>query len=72
LTTDEWCLAIDRLYDFGIETFSISGGEALMKEGLADILRHIRTTGESHGVNNEIILISNGRLMNEDTKMCDR
>ena len=65
LTVDEWKSAIDRLYDCGVEVFSISGGEALLKEGLDDILRHIRASGAARGLDNEMLVISNGRLMNE-------
>lgn len=64
LTTQEWFRAIDILYENGIDTFSVSGGEALLKEGLLDILEYIRDKGMERGLNNEIVLISNGRVMN--------
>lgn len=63
LSTQQWFTAIDILYQIGIDTFSISGGEALLKEGLLDILAHIREQGRRRGLHNEIVLISNGRAM---------
>ena len=63
LTTREWLRAIGILYQSGIDSFSVSGGEALLKEGVIDILRCIREQGEERGLHNEIVLISNGRAM---------
>ena len=64
LTIKDWYRAIDILYDNGVDTFSVSGGEVLLKDGFGDILRYIRETGEKRGYHNEIVLISNGRSMN--------
>lgn len=66
LSVDEWKKAIDILYSNGVESFSISGGECLLKDGLEDILRYIRSEGSRRGLNLPIVLISNGRLMTEE------
>lgn len=65
LTVDKWKQVIDKLEELGVENISISGGECLMKEGLVDILSYIRRK-KAFNLNTEIVLISNGRLMNEE------
>ena len=64
LTLEEWCRAIDRLQILGVKTISISGGEALLKDSLLDILGYIRSKG-CFNTDVPIVLISNGLLMNE-------
>lgn len=64
LTLEEWCRAIDRLQTLGVKTLSISGGEALLKDSLLDILGYIRSKG-CFNTDVPIVLISNGLLMNE-------
>lgn len=54
-----------KLYDYGVKTFSLSGGEALLRDDLHEIIGHIRMIGNQRKMNYPIILISNGRLMNE-------
>ena len=66
LSVEQWKRAIDRLYDNGVQSFSISGGEVTLKEGFEDILMYIRTEGERRGINNVITLISNGLAMKEE------
>lgn len=66
LTVTEWKMAIDKLYDKGVESFSISGGEVLLKEGFEDILAFIRREGIQRGFNHPIVLISNGLAMREE------
>lgn len=66
LSVSEWKQVVDRLYDKGVESFSISGGEVLLKEGFEDIIRHIRTEGSKRDFDNPIVLISNGLRMSEE------
>ena len=66
LSISDWKKAVDILYDEGIEGFSISGGEALLKEGFEEILQHIRKEGERRGLHRPIVLISNARKMTEE------
>lgn len=66
LDINQWKQAISRLYDSGVEVFSISGGEAILKEGFEEILLHIREEGNKRGFNNVITLISNGLAMKEE------
>lgn len=66
LSVDEWNRVTDLLLNQGVTSFSISGGEALMKEGLVDILTHIRRRSNERGIRNQIVLISNGRLMSDE------
>lgn len=65
LSTQEWKSAIAKLYELGVEYFSISGGEALMKEGLPEIIEYIRKEGDKRNLHNPIVLISNARIMSE-------
>ena len=66
LCISDWKKAVDILYAEGIENFSISGGEALLKEGFEEILLHIRKEGERRGLHRPIVLISNARKMTEE------
>lgn len=65
LELEDWKKAIDILHDLGVENISISGGEALLKDCLLDILEYIREKNVFN-VGSSIVLISNGLLMNED------
>ena len=62
----EWITAVDKLYDNGVEMFTLSGGEVLLKEGFKDIIRHIRAKGKERGLNYSMVLISNGLKMTEE------
>jgi radical SAM protein with 4Fe4S-binding SPASM domain len=64
LTVEQWKQTLDVLERYGVEQISISGGEALLKDGLIDILAYIREKNVfSRG--SKIVLISNGLAMNE-------
>lgn len=66
LDLQEWKEVVKRLYAEGVRSFSISGGEVLLKEGMPELVEYIRDEGLRRGIDNEIILISNARLMNEN------
>mgnify|MGYP004445084893 CR=1 FL=1 len=66
LCLDEWKRAIDILYNVGVQSFSISGGEAVLKECMPQIVEYIHVEGLKRGINNQIILISNGKEMKEE------
>lgn len=66
LDFERWKQAICKLYDSGVETFSISGGECLLKDCLPDILLFIKEESWKRGKPDGIVLISNGLLMNTD------
>lgn len=66
LSVDEWIRVVDILYSQGVESFSLSGGEVLLKEGFETILQHIRDEGKKRGIFLPIVLISNGRNMKEE------
>jgi len=65
LTVGQWIEALSVLKSRGVEHLSISGGEALLKVGLLDLLRYIREDG-FFNMDEEIVLISNGMAMTED------
>ncbi len=66
LDLTQWKQVISRLYDLGVEAVSISGGECLLKDCLKDIILYINQESEKRGKRKEIVLISNGLLMNMD------
>lgn len=66
LSLDEWSAVIDKLYQLGIQSFSISGGEAILKDCMPEIVEHIHTEGLKRGRSSSIILISNGLAMKEE------
>lgn len=66
LSVGQWISVINKLYDIGVTHFSLSGGEAILKDGFKDILAYIRSKGNSLGIYNPIILISNARAMTRE------
>lgn len=66
LNIEQWKEVINKLYDHGVEIFSISGGEAILKDGFIDIIKHVRAEGSIRGYNNVITLISNGLAMKDE------
>lgn len=66
LSVRDWMRAVDILYSKGVESFSVSGGEVLLKEGFETILRYIRNEGNERGLDLPIVLISNARKMTEE------
>lgn len=57
MSTDEWKMVVDTLFAHGVDAFSLTGGEAMMREDLRELItyicdRHIRLN-----------LISNGQLI---------
>lgn len=62
----QWKQVISRLYDFGVEAISISGGECLLKDCLKDILLFINQESQRRKKLKEIVLISNGLEMSKD------
>lgn len=66
LSVKEWKKAIDILLQNGVEGFTLSGGEVLMKEGFDEILSYIRDRSNRLGFTHPIMLISNGRAMKEE------
>lgn len=65
LNYEEWKAVIDKLHTLGVKNISISGGEALLKDCLIDILAYIRDKN-IYNTDSDIVLISNGLAMNED------
>lgn len=65
LTVAQWSKVTAKLLDRGVRSFSVSGGEALMKEGLEEILRDIRRQCSKRHIYSPIVLISNGLLMTD-------
>ena len=66
LTVDQWKTVVRKLYQLGVESFSISGGEFLLKEGFDDIIHYIRTEGNRLCIKNPIVVISNALAMKEE------
>ncbi len=67
LSVEDWYKAISSLYDLGVEAFSLSGGEAILKDGFEDILRYIRSEAIRRDLPHySIVLISNGRSMKHE------
>lgn len=66
LSTEEWFAAIDRLYDLGIQSFSLSGGEAILRRDIKKIIEYIRQEGLSRNIDEPMVLISNGLAMSDD------
>ena len=65
LSVHDWMKVVDILYSKGVESFSLSGGEVLLKDGFESILRYIRDVGDKKGLDLPIVLISNARKMSD-------
>jgi len=65
LNLNEWKQALDILESHGVKNVSISGGEALLKTELPDILAYIRNK-KRFNKRTSIVVISNGLAMSED------
>lgn len=66
LSISQWKDVVTKLYSMGVQSFSMSGGEVLLKQGFDDLIKHIHREGLKRGINNPIFLISNGLAMKED------
>lgn len=66
LSLDEWKTAIDKLYHLGVQSFSISGGEAILKDCMPEIVEYIHVEGLRRNMDNPIVLISNGLAMKDE------
>ena len=64
LQFEDWKKVLDKLYRLGVKVITISGGEALLKDCLIDLLGYIRHENV-YNRDESIVLISNGLLMNE-------
>ena len=61
---EDWKKVLDKLHPLGVKNISISGGEALLKDCLIDLLDYIRCKNV-YNRDGSIVVISNGLLMNE-------
>lgn len=66
LTSEEWKHAVDRLLAHGVTIFSISGGEAILKDDAKEIISYIRECISDREIDSEITLISNGRNLSKE------
>lgn len=66
LSFGQWKKAIDRLYSLGVKSFSLSGGEALLKDCMPQIVEYIHSENIRRNITYPIVLISNGLAMTED------
>lgn len=66
LDVEQWKNAIDILFENGVRSFSISGGECTLKEGLSQIVEYIRSESDKRKIKHPIVLISNGSAMSDE------
>jgi len=60
LCFEEWMDVIDTLLEYGVQSFTISGGEPLLREDLKDIIDYILDKKKS------VNMISNGRRIDDE------
>jgi len=65
LNFEDWVKVLDKLHLLGVKNISISGGEALLKNCLIELLDYIRSKNV-YNKDTSIVLISNALLMNEE------
>lgn len=51
LTTDEWKLTLDKLWNLGVPHIIFTGGEATLRSDLLDLIRHAESNGQITGLN---------------------
>lgn len=66
LSVSEWKGAVAELLNLGVTDFSISGGEAILRDGAKEIISFIRESLSANKINSEITIISNGLSLSED------
>ena len=66
LNLEEWKRVIDILYENGVKAFSISGGEALLKDCMPEIVEYIYSENKRRNLDVPTVLISNGLAMKEE------
>jgi len=64
LDFEKWEKVLNKLHLLGVNTISISGGDPLLKDCLVDLLNSVRRKN-IYNKNSKIVLITNGRSMNE-------
>lgn len=60
MNTAEWLHVIDVLCEFGVRSFSLTGGEAILREDLKTIISYLYDRGLPYN------MISNGRAIDDD------
>ena len=65
LNFEGWKKVLDKLHPLGVKVITISGGEALLKDCLTDLLDYVRRKN-IYNRDIGIVLISNGFSMNEE------
>lgn len=60
LSLEEWCIVIDKLYENGVKSFSLTGGESSLRKDLFQIIDHVLYY--EVGLN----IISNGKTIDDD------
>ena len=66
LDVEQWKKAIDILFENGVRSFSISGGECTLKEGMPQIVEYIRSESDKRYIDHPIVLISNALKMSDE------
>lgn len=64
MSAAEWCATIDRLTRMGVCNLAFTGGEALLKEGLFDIIRHAASCTVEHIETRDGVLAAEFRAPN--------
>ena len=59
LGLDEWFRVIDKLLKFGAQSFTLTGGEPLIRNDIKEIIKYIAARNAS------MVLISNGRVIDD-------
>ena len=57
LTTDQWKVVINKLYEIGVPHVTFTGGEATLRDELTELIKHCEATGVICG------LVTNGRKL---------
>lgn len=65
LDFEAWKRVLDKLHPMGVRNISISGGEALLKDCLIDLLAYVREQ-DIYNKDTKIVLISNGLEMTQE------
>ena len=63
LSTDQWKLVLDRLWEIGIPHVVFTGGEPTLRDDLPDLIEHAEKLGQISGIN------TNGRELKDPEKI---
>ena len=72
LSTQQWKQVIDKVLDNGSKTITFTGGEAILRTDIKEIINYASMAFHKREMSSRIVLISNGRSLTDELLECFR